>query len=72
MLLVMCAGMFLVLLDVTVVNVAIPAMTTGLRTSTAGIQWIVDGYTVALASLLLAGGALGDRLGHRESCCGAW
>jgi MFS transporter, DHA2 family, methylenomycin A resistance protein len=65
-LLVMCAGMFLVLLDVTVVNVAVPAITTGLGTGTAGIQWVVDGYTVALASLLLAGGALGDRLGHRR------
>ena len=56
-LLVMCAGMFLVLLDVTVVNVAIPAITAGLHASTAGIQWVVDGYTVALASLLLAGRA---------------
>lgn len=65
-LVVMCAGMFLVLLDVTVVNVAVPSITTGLRTTTAGIQWVVDGYTVALASLLLAGGALGDRLGHRQ------
>ena len=65
-LVVMCAGMFLVLLDVTVVNVAIPSITSGLRTTTAGIQWVVDGYAVALASLLLAGGALGDRLGHRQ------
>jgi len=65
-LVVMCAGMFLVLLDVTVVNVAVPSITNGLRTSTAGVQWVVDGYTVALASLLLAGGALGDRLGHRH------
>ncbi|HEU5417320.1 MAG TPA: MFS transporter [Streptosporangiaceae bacterium] len=66
-LLVMCAGMFLVLLDVTVVNVAVPAITTGLRTGTAGVQWVVDGYTVALASLLLIGGTLGDRIGHRRA-----
>jgi DHA2 family methylenomycin A resistance protein-like MFS transporter len=65
-LVVMCAGMFLVLLDVTVVNVAIPSITAGLRTSTAGVQWVVDAYTVTLASLLLAGGAAGDRLGHRR------
>lgn len=65
-LLVMCAGMFLVLLDVTVVNVAVPSITTGLHTNTAGVQWVVVGYTVALASLLLTGGALGDRLGHRQ------
>jgi MFS transporter, DHA2 family, methylenomycin A resistance protein len=65
-LLVMCAGMFLVLLDVTVVNVAVPAITAGLRTDTAGVQWVVDGYVVALASLLLGGGTLGDRFGHRQ------
>jgi len=65
-LLVMCAGMFLVLLDVTVVNVAIPAITTGIHTNTAGVQWVVDAYTVVLASLLLAGGTLGDRIGHRR------
>ena len=65
-LLVMCCGMFLVLLDVTVVNVAVPAITAGLRTTTAGVQWAVDGYTVAIAGLLLAGGTLGDRLGHKN------
>src|ERR1700689_2325072 len=65
-LVVMCAGMFLVLLDVTAVNVAVPSITAGLRTSTAGVQWVVDAYTVTLASLLLAGGAAGDRLGHRR------
>jgi DHA2 family methylenomycin A resistance protein-like MFS transporter len=65
-LVVMCAGMFLVLLDVTVVNVAVPSITVGLQTSTAGVPGVVDGYTVTLASLLLAGGAAGDRLGHRQ------
>ncbi len=65
-LVVMCAGMFLVLLDVTAVNVAVPTIVTDLRTTTTGIQWVVDGYAVALASLLLAGGALGDRFGHRR------
>lgn len=64
---IMCGGMFLILLDVTIVNVAVPAITAGLRTSTAGVQWVVDGYTVALAALLLAGGTLGDRLGHRRT-----
>jgi MFS transporter, DHA2 family, methylenomycin A resistance protein len=65
-LLVMCAGMFLVLLDVTVVNVAVPAITAGLRTDTAGVQWVVVSYTITLASLLLGGGTLGDRFGHRQ------
>jgi hypothetical protein len=49
-LVVMCAGMFLVLLDVTVVNVAVPSITAGLRTGTAGVQWVVDAYTVTLAT----------------------
>jgi MFS transporter, DHA2 family, methylenomycin A resistance protein len=65
-LLVMCAGMFLVLLDVTVVNVAVPTITTSLHTGTAGVQWVVDAYTVTLASLLLSGGILGDRFGRRK------
>ncbi|MGH3624017.1 MAG: MFS transporter, partial [Sciscionella sp.] len=63
---VMCAGMFLVLLDVTVVNVALPAIASDLDTGAAGLQWVVDGYAVAIASLLLAGGTLGDRFGHRR------
>ena len=64
-LMVMCAGMFLVLLDVTIVNVALPSIGDDLGTSVAGLQWVVDGYAVAIASLLLAGGTVGDRLGHR-------
>ncbi|MGY2702808.1 MFS transporter [Nocardioides sp. HB32] len=60
-----CAGYFLVLLDVTVVNVALPSLADDLGTGTAGLQWVVDGYAVALASLLLVGGTLGDVLGHR-------
>lgn len=63
---VMCAGMFLVLLDVTIVNVALPAIGRGLRTDVAELQWVVDGYAVAIAGLLLAAGTLGDRIGHRR------
>jgi len=63
---VMCAGMFLVLLDVTIVNVALPSIAAGLDLGVAALQWVVDGYAVAIASLLLAGGSLGDRLGHRR------
>ena len=62
----MCAGMFLVLLDVTIVNVALPSIGHGLRAEVAVLQWVVDGYAVAIASLLLAGGTLGDRIGHRR------
>lgn len=63
---VMCVGMFLVQLDVTVVNVALPKIGTDLATSLPGQQWVVDGYAVVLASLLLAGGTLGDRYGHKR------
>ncbi|MCD2193341.1 MFS transporter [Actinomycetospora endophytica] len=62
----MCVGMFLVQLDVTVVNVALPDIRAGLDTSLSGQQWVVDAYAVVLAGLLLAGGALGDRVGHRR------
>lgn len=65
-LVVMCAGMFLVLLDVTVVNVALPSIGPDLGTGPAGVQWVVDAYAVTIASLLLGGGAIGDRIGHRR------
>ncbi|WP_036567726.1 MFS transporter [Nocardia sp. BMG51109] len=63
---VLCTGMFLVLLDVTIVNVALPGIARGLHAPVATLQWVVDGYVVALAGLLLAGGSLGDRIGHRR------
>jgi DHA2 family methylenomycin A resistance protein-like MFS transporter len=62
----LCVGIFLVQLDVTVVNVALPSIRTGLDTTLAGQQWVVDGYMVMLAALLLVCGALGDRIGHRR------
>jgi DHA2 family methylenomycin A resistance protein-like MFS transporter len=62
----MCAGMFLVQLDVTVVNVALPAIGTDLHAGLAAQQWVVDGYAVVLAAFLLTGGALGDVFGHRR------
>ncbi|GAA5173169.1 MFS transporter [Amycolatopsis dongchuanensis] len=66
LLLTLCAGMFLVQLDVTVVNVALPTIGTQLHAGLPTQQWVVDGYAVVLAALLLAGGALGDVLGHRR------
>jgi DHA2 family methylenomycin A resistance protein-like MFS transporter len=62
----MCAGYFLVLLDVTIVNVALPSIRTGLHAGVAGLQWVVDGYAVALAALMLAAGTAGDVYGHRR------
>jgi DHA2 family methylenomycin A resistance protein-like MFS transporter len=65
-LVVMCAGLFLVQLDVSIVNVALPSIRGDLRPSAAGLQWVVDGYAIALASLMLAGGTDGDLHGHRR------
>jgi DHA2 family methylenomycin A resistance protein-like MFS transporter len=62
----MCAGMFLVLLDVTIVNVALPTIGDRLHADLAGLQWVVAGYAVALAGLLLAGGTIGDVVGHKR------
>jgi DHA2 family methylenomycin A resistance protein-like MFS transporter len=66
LLIVMCVGYFLVLLDVTVVNVALPDIGSTLDTGPAGLQWVVDGYALALAGLLLVGGTVGDVYGHRR------
>src|SRR5213595_1566633 len=63
---VMCVGYFLVLLDVTIVNVALPSIASEVGASVSGLQWVVDGYALALASLMLAGGTVGDRHGHKR------
>ncbi|MFI2430569.1 MFS transporter [Streptomyces sp. NPDC018693] len=68
-LLAVCAGYFMVILDVTIVNVAVPAVGRDLSASLTGIQWITDGYTLSFAGLLLTGGTLGDRLGNRRIFC---
>ncbi|WP_326649685.1 MULTISPECIES: MFS transporter [unclassified Streptomyces] len=64
-----CAGYFIVILDVTIINVAVPVIGRDLSASLTGIQWITNGYTMVLAGLLLTGGALGDRLGNRRVFC---
>src|SRR5512133_297279 len=64
-----CAGYFMVILDVTIINVAVPVVGRELSASLTGIQWITDGYTLVFAGLLLTGGALGDRLGNRRIFC---
>jgi MFS family permease len=62
-----CLGQFMIQLDLTVVNVALPAIGRDLSASTSGLQWVVDGYNLAVASLLLLGGRLGDRYGHKRT-----
>lgn len=68
-LLAVCAGYFMVILDVTALNVAVPVIGRQLSASLTGIQWITDGYTLVFAGFLLTGGALGDRLGNRRVFC---
>jgi DHA2 family methylenomycin A resistance protein-like MFS transporter len=62
----LCLGQFMLQLDTTIVNVALPSIARGLHTSTSGLQWVVDGYILALASLLLSSGRIGDRSGHKR------
>src|SRR5882757_3391401 len=59
-------GSGMAFLDGTVVNVALPAMGEDLGAGIAGLQWIVNGYMLMLASLILLSGSLGDRLGRRR------
>jgi EmrB/QacA subfamily drug resistance transporter len=59
-------GSSMVLLDSTVVNVALPTIGRHLHASLAGLQWTVTAYTLTLAGLILLGGSLGDRLGRRR------
>ena len=65
-LLVTVLGSGLVVLDATVVNVALPAIGRDFGVSLTGLQWIVNAYTLTLAGLLLLGGSLGDRYGRRR------
>ncbi len=61
-----CLSLLIVSMDATIVNVAIPAIRADLHASAAELQWVVDVYTLALASLLLLAGATGDRFGRRR------
>lgn len=62
-----CLGSFMLLIDVTIVNVALPAMALDLHTSFASLQWVIDAYALALAAVLLGTGALADLTGHRRT-----
>jgi EmrB/QacA subfamily drug resistance transporter len=65
-LVVTAAGSGLVLLEATVVNVALPALGSDLDASISGLQWTVNAFTLALSALILLGGAMGDRFGRRR------
>ena len=61
-----CLSLLIVSMDATIVNVAIPAIRTDLSASPAQMQWVVDIYTLVLASLLMLAGATGDKFGRRR------
>lgn len=61
-----CAGQFLVVLDVSVVNVALPSMRTDLGLSASGLQWVVNAYSIAFAGFMLLGGRAGDLFGRKR------
>ena len=66
----MCFALFMVMLDSTVVNLALPTIQRKLNASMSELQWIVDAFVLALASLLLTGGTLGDMFGRRKAFIG--
>ncbi|GAB2723702.1 MFS transporter [Nocardia thraciensis] len=62
-----CLGTLILLIDVTIVNVALPDIAADLGTGLSGLQWVVDGYALALAALLLVLGSLADRIGAKPT-----
>lgn len=61
-----CTGVFMLLLDVTIVNVALPDIQTQLDASLSDLQWVIDAYALSLAALLLTAGSLADLYGRRR------
>src|ERR1700678_463755 len=60
-----CVGIFMLLIDITVVNVALPAIQRSLHSSFSDLQWVVDAYALTLAAFLLTAGVFGDMYGRR-------
>src|ERR1700732_4384599 len=63
---VLCVGMLMIVLDVTIVNVALPSVQEDLRFSTSSLAWVVNAYLIAFGGLLLLAGRLGDLIGRRR------
>jgi EmrB/QacA subfamily drug resistance transporter len=62
-----CTSLFIVGLDTTIVNVALPSIGRDLHASVSGLQWVIDAYILVLASLLMLSGSTGDRVGRRRT-----
>jgi EmrB/QacA subfamily drug resistance transporter len=65
-LLAVCVATFMLLIDVTIVNVALPDIQRDLDASFSSLQWVIDAYALTLASFLLVAGSIGDRIGRRR------
>src|SRR5438309_1859237 len=61
-----CLGQFMVVLDISIVNVALPSIQADLRFSASGLQWVVNAYTLTFAGFLLLGGRTADLFGRRR------
>ena len=61
-----CLGFFVIQLDVTIVDLALPAIQREVGGPLAGLQWVIDAYTLALASIMLTAGSTADRIGTRK------
>src|SRR5207253_5100726 len=64
----MCFALFMIMLDNTVLNVALPSIHRGLHASTSSLEWTVNAYTLTFAVVLMTGGRLGDLFGRRRMC----
>src|SRR5438067_2426870 len=67
---VLCLSLLIIVVDTTIVNVALPTFARDLHASTSGWQWIVDAYTLTFAALLLLAGAIADRYGRHIALAG--
>src|SRR5262249_34057823 len=63
---ILCLGFFMILLDTTIVNIALPALTTNLGATLDQVLWIVNAYTLTYAGLLIIGGRIGDIYGQKR------
>lgn len=67
---VLCLSLLVIVVDGTIVNVALPTLVRQLHASTSSLQWVTDAYTLAMAGLLLSLGSLGDRIGRHRTLAG--
>ena len=67
MLAICCTSLLMVSMDATIVNVALPAIRSDFGAATSGLQWVIDAYTLVVASLLMLAGSIADRVGRRRT-----